>query len=378
MDRQIKKLESQDISKKLSSDISLNNISVNSLSNSQTNFANFGSSKSEFFTTMIQVMKSDIAQLQENINASGHLLTLMKGTANKALKAKIVEIEEGKKIGAKVLLDKISEDSNDLDKLSKLYKTGKKTELISKLANEVFHYELLFKKLNEYFLILLYSFNKEDGFKDSHSKIAVLIECINQIKNSKTEKKEAPKEKEKVMITQKEDSSNNKSLDAIWSCKSINDFFNSNDRYLSKIEDLISENMKTEINKTIELLNSNLSLGVKKLENINDNYKLEIFNKKKLEIERFLEDKKKQLKDNELKLENSESIVSQLNNKINQIEVDKKRVNDELDLLKKKLDESNKSKNEVIVKPKEGEKKNNKEETSTDAKVLLDLLNESK
>lgn len=369
MERQLRKLESQEYNKKQTSDSSfVNNQGNSNTSNLSMSQTSFNTSKAEYYTTILQVMRSDIIQLQDQINENSHIFNyLNKNTLASSLKKRVNEIEESKKEGLKSTFDKIVSDAVDFEKLSNLYKTSKKSELITKLSNEVFHYELLIKKINELFFVLYLSSKGDDSnsLKDSHSKISLILQFIEQSKSN------SPDQKEKVLLTQ--EPGYNKTIESISSCKSISDFFNSTDKNFHKIENIVSSYLKEDINKTIDSLNSNLKLSLKRLENINDNYKLEILGNKKVEIDRALAEKKKADNDTALALNKLKILNEEIQAKNSSLESRIEECNTKYEILRKELENKNQT---PILSAKSPVKDETKLEDQS-VKTLIEIINES-
>ena len=411
MDKQLKKLDSNILNKKNISDVSLNVMNINNSNFNQSQSSFTASNKTDTYTSTIHIMKSDLIQLQDKINESELLLNSIKNSSNSYIKKKIAEIEEGKKEGIKYKLDKISEEANDIDKISKLYKTTKKSELINRLTNEVFLYELIFKKLNEYFFVfcltnnnIIDNTNFISNIKETRSKTSIFFNCLNNI-IEKTLKKEDVLEnninnQKKIMIT--ETNKINNSNELMLNAKSIEDLFGTNDRICNHIENLVSNYIKSDINDHILMLNNKLNLKIKKLDNINENYKLEIFKNKKIDINKYLTDKASEINNLKLNLEELQKNIN-INNNNNSHENSKlcniakcKEDSDSLKLLNSELHNNIEEKN-LIINQKNIEisnlnemiKKNNKNNIinekmltnsndNSDVNSLIKIINESK
>lgn len=337
MNSNLKRLESQELkSKSEISSINIQNIQSNTMNQSYTSL------KSDLVTTYIQIMKADIIQLNDKINESSHIVSIIGKTGNSTVKKRINEIEEDKSKGIKNLIDKTIEDSSDIDKLSRLYKTTSKSELIIKLSNELAYNELLMKKLSDFAFLNLISLRQDVVLKETHSKVSIIINLIESLK-------ELYSHNSKVMITESSvgqaDNEFKKTADFILNSKSIMNFFNNDsDRYIMKIEEMVSDYIKDDINKTVTLMNEYLKSNIKRLESVNENYKLEIFNKKKLEIERFLVEfhKENQRKDEKISsfLMENEGFIKEkgeIQMKYSCIMLENEKLIKEISVLKEKL-----------------------------------------
>lgn len=149
---------------------------------SQENFfrksqKNFSLSKSEAYGTIIQIMKTDIFQLQEMINDFSYITKMFKlSSRNMYTSKKISEIDENRDV--KTLIDKINEDSSTPEKLGRIYSCANANELVSKMGMELGLYETFIKKLNELFFILNLKYNGEENShklsQESFSKFLVV------------------------------------------------------------------------------------------------------------------------------------------------------------------------------------------------------------
>jgi hypothetical protein len=149
----------------------------------------FQQSKGETFGTIIQIIKTDMVQLQEMINNNTHLIKIFKLTSKSSnLSKKLTEIEETKDV--KSIMERITEESQNIEKTGKIYNCRETTELIHKLTLELSYYELFIKKLNELFLLLQLKIGEESGFVDTLSKFGqiqiVLEKLIEKSSTSST------------------------------------------------------------------------------------------------------------------------------------------------------------------------------------------------
>jgi len=149
---------------------------------SQDNFfrksqKNFSLSKSDAYGTIIQIMKTDIFQLQEMINDFSYITKMYKlSSRNIFTSKKLTEIDENRDI--KILLEKINEDSSTPEKLGRIYACANASELVTKMGVELGLYETFIKKLNELFFILNLKYNGEENSlkisQESFSKFLVV------------------------------------------------------------------------------------------------------------------------------------------------------------------------------------------------------------
>ena len=131
--------------------ISLDKINPLSQSSTNTHFY-LQQKKSESYATIIQMLKSDLIQIQDMINSNSGDIKMYK-ILNKSpgLSKKLTEIESTMEINN--YIDKINEDSKNIKKISKIYNC-KEDELIQKLYKELCYNELLLKKINDFFILM--------------------------------------------------------------------------------------------------------------------------------------------------------------------------------------------------------------------------------
>lgn len=156
---------------------------------SQENFfrksqKNFSLSKSEAYGTIIQIMKTDIFQIQEMINEFSYITKMFKlSSRNIFTSKKINEIDENRDV--KTLIDKINEDASTPEKLGRTYSCANANELVMKMGVELNLYETFIKKINELFFILNLKFNGEENSmklsQESFSKFCVIKLAIEKM-----------------------------------------------------------------------------------------------------------------------------------------------------------------------------------------------------
>ena len=137
--------------------------------------------KTETYPTLIQMLKSDLIQIQDLINNNSSDIKMYKLLSKTpGLTKKLTEIEENKNI--KVLIDKMAEDSKNIDKISKIYGC-KNQELISKLYLELSYNELLLKKFYDYFTLMKLKLYKDDTYQQSLSRVIPLQSFMEKASN---------------------------------------------------------------------------------------------------------------------------------------------------------------------------------------------------
>ena len=153
--------------------------SVNSIQGTTLSSSNFfyQQHKSDSYVTLIQMLKSDLLQIQQMINDNSSDIKMYKILSKTpGLTKKLTEIEETKNI--KIYIEKINEDSNNIEKIMKIYGVSKQNELISKLFLELECSDLLLKKINDFFILMKLKKYKDDTYQDTLSKILLIKEYI--------------------------------------------------------------------------------------------------------------------------------------------------------------------------------------------------------
>ena len=138
--------------------------------------------KTETYQTLIQMLKSDLIQIQDMINNNSSDIKMYKLLSKTpGLTKKLSEIEENKSVNS--LIDKISEDSKNIDKISKIYGTKNSQELISKIFLELSYNELLLKKIYDYFTLMKLKLYKDDTYQESLSKVIPIQTFMDKASN---------------------------------------------------------------------------------------------------------------------------------------------------------------------------------------------------
>ena len=177
----------------------------------------YNDKKSESYLTLIQMLKSDLFQIQDMINNNSQDIKMYK-LLSKApgLSKKLSEIEEQKSISE--IIEKITEDSQKLEKISKIYNCKEKKQLIQKIFLELSFNELLLKKIYDFFILMKLSLHKDDTYQESLSKIISIKSFIDKTINQINEKNKNNKNKN--------DYNDNEFIDNILKIKSLPDFLN--------------------------------------------------------------------------------------------------------------------------------------------------------
>ena len=343
------------------------NIDSLSKSASISNFYTINA-KTDSYNTLIQMLKSDLFQIQDMINSNSKNIKMFKLLSKSpGLSKKLSEIELGTGIAIGAHLEKINNTSQKYEKILKIYGCKDSKQLIQKIFVELNLYELLLGKIHDFFILMKLSLHKDDSYQESLSKIIHMKEFIEKT----VDKFNKENNKEKVI---KNDYSSMKNI--IYKIKSFADLMNSkindddknikdiidyiiklvNDFFKEKnknVFDLIdkadfNENM-TEIEKfekiwdelvnkikiyksdndKIKEQNENLIKRIEELENQN----LDIINLKA----QFEEEKNKLSQE----IENSESKYKDLENEYNKIKLENNQLISELNILKENMEQNN-------------------------------------
>ena len=358
------------------------NIDSLSKSASISNFYTINA-KTDSYNTLIQMLKSDLFQIQDMINSNSKNIKMFKLLSKSpGLSKKLSEIELGTGISIGAHIEKINDTSQKYEKILKIYGCKDSKQLIQKIFVELNLYELLLGKIHDFFILMKLSLHKDDSYQESLSKIIHMKEFIEKT----VDKLNNENNKEKVI---KNDYSSMKNI--IYKIKSFADLMNSkindDDKHIKDIIDYIiklvndffkeknknvfdlidkadfNENM-TEIEKfekiwdelvnkikiyksdndKIKEQNENLIKRIEELENQN----LDIINLKA----QFEEEKNKLSQE----IENSESKYKDLENEYNKIKLENNQLISELNILKENMEQNNSAlsdelnqKNEKII-----------------------------
>ena len=339
--------------------------------------------KSESYPTIIQMLKSDLFQIQDMINSNSKDIKMFKLLSKvPGLSKKLTEIEQNKSVGD--LIEKITELSKH-DKISKIYGIKDNKQLIQKLFFELNLYELLLGKIHDYFILMKLSLHKDDTYQETMSKIISMkdfiektIDKLNEKNNNKIIKIKNNNEIKNIIYKIKSlselvnvdinDNENNKNVKdiIIYIIKIINNYFIKNNKnILDEINiNIINDETKSEIEKFEQIQNELINLIKKyqldndKIKEENENLikKIEEYENKNLDIINIksqLESEKNELIQN---LENSDNKYKELENEYNTLKEQNNKLISELNELKEKelnnntfIENELKIKNEQII-----------------------------
>ena len=343
------------------------NIDSLSKSASISNFYTINA-KTDSYNTLIQMLKSDLFQIQDMINSNSKNIKMFKLLSKSpGLSKKLSEIELGTGIAIGAHIEKINDTSQKYEKILKIYGCKDSKQLIQKIFVELNLYELLLGKIHDFFILMKLSLHKDDSYQESLSKIIHMKEFIEKT----VDKFNKENNKEKVI---KNDYSSMKNI--IYKIKSFADLMNSkindddknikdiidyiiklvNDFFKEKnknVFDLIdkadfNENM-TEIEK-FEKIWDELVNKIKRYKSDNDNIKeqnenlikrieeLENQNLDIINLKAQFEEEKNKLSQ---EIENSESKYKDLENEYNKIKLENNQLISELNILKENMEQNN-------------------------------------
>ena len=254
--------------------ISLDKINPLSQSSTNTHFY-IQQKKSESYPTIIQMLKSDLIQIQDMINSNSGDIKMYK-ILNKSpgLSRKLTEIESSFEINN--CIDKINEDSKNIKKISKIYNC-KEDELIQKLYKELCYNELLLKKINDFFILMKLKIYRDDTYQETLSKVITINSFIeralslpiNNIDINLEKKKIKEEKKENIFINNNENENKEKIFNTEIKLNNNNDNKNNLKKILDEYEKVIKKE-KFEFNQKINEEIKELNIEINKLKEEND------------------------------------------------------------------------------------------------------------
>ena len=343
------------------------NIDSLSKSASISNFYTINA-KTDSYNTLIQMLKSDLFQIQDMINSNSKNIKMFKLLSKSpGLSKKLSEIELGTGIAIGAHLEKINNTSQKYEKILKIYGCKDSKQLIQKIFVELNLYELLLGKIHDFFILMKLSLHKDDSYQESLSKIIHMKEFIEKT----VDKLNNENNKEKVI---KNDYSSMKNI--IYKIKSFADLMNSkindDDKNIKDIVDyiikLVNDFFKEKNKNVFDLIdkadfNENMT-EIEKFEKIwdelvnkikiykSDNDKIKEQNENLIKRIEELENQnfdiinlKAQFEEEKNKLsqeiENSESKYKDLENEYNKIKLENNQLISELNILKENMEQNN-------------------------------------
>ena len=281
--------------------------------------------KSETYQTFIQMLKSDLIQIQDMINSNSNDIKMYKILSKSpGLTKKLTEIDETKSINN--YIEKINKDSKNIDKISKIYGC-KENELIQKLFLELSYNELLIKKINDYFLLMKIKLYKDDTYQETLSKVIAINSFMEKAVNIAPSTGDLNDKIIKLSI-------DNENLKKVINEEKSSDKDLNNDKELEEKNNEIKK-LKKEIEKLENKLKNNNEINNEKSV-FKTEIKINGFGDLKNALEQY---------ENNIKIErgqfnkNISEEIKELNSKINKLEEENNILKEEKNNLEKNLDE---------------------------------------
>ena len=244
-------------------------------------------SKVELYPTLIQMLKSDLIAVQDMIVSNSSDIKMYKILSkNPNLVRKLTEIEDNPEI--KPHLEKISELSQNIEKIGKTYGCQNGNDLIKKLYLELGYNELLNKKLCDFFILMKLKLCNDETFQDSLSRVIPLKDFIDKlVQNLKSninsnESQQAPETKSTMLtgINESKNTQQMKEYDDLLKIGTLNELLESDlskNKLYSHIYKLLCnyfQNMNISMNQTIEKYNGNNKIETNQGNEIDKFFKL--------------------------------------------------------------------------------------------------------
>ena len=303
--------------------------------------------KIDSYPTLIQMLKSDLIKIQDMIKYNSSDIKMYKLLSKTpGLTKKLSEIEENKNIN----IDKITESSKNIDKISKIYGTKNLQELVSKLFLELTYNEQILKKINDYFILMKLKLYKDDTYQENLSKIITIQTFMEKAENIvpisgglderiiqlSLEKEKLSKElfslKEKIEKNENINTDNNNKNNSLLETKDkeISKLKKENEMLKKKLEEEKENNNINTSNINTSTNNSNVFETEIKFRNSSDFKKI---------LSNFESDTKKSRQEFCEKI-NEE--IKEIKTKYNKLEDNYNVINDERKTLKKEVDKMRK------------------------------------
>ena len=303
--------------------------------------------KVDSYPTLIQMLKSDLIKIQDMIKYNSSDIKMYKLLSKTpGLTKKLSEIEENKNIN----IDKITESSKNIDKISKIYGTKNLQELVSKLFLELTYNEQILKKINDYFILMKLKLYKDDTYQENLSKIITIQTFMEKAENIvpisgglderiiqlSLEKEKLSKElfslKEKIETNENINTDNNNKNNSLLETKDkeISELKKENEMLKKKLEEEKENNNINTSNINTSTNNSNVFETEIKFRNSSDFKKI---------LSNFESDTKKSRQEFCEKI-NEE--IKEIKIKYNKLEDNYNVINDERKTLKKEVDKMRK------------------------------------
>ena len=229
---------------------------------SQSNFY-IPSNKSETYSTLIQILKGDLLSIQDMINSNSKDIKMYKLLSKiPGLTKKLSEIDENKNIS--IFIDKITEQSGNIDKINKIYGTKSANECIQKLFLECGLNDLLIKKVCDFFILMKLKINNDDSYQESLSKIISIRDFMEKVPSGNNDNNN--------LNINDNINNDNKEIEDFLKINSLNELLDLNVKnkkiypHVAKLVDNYFNNINTQIIDTI----NNYNYGKESLNEIKD------------------------------------------------------------------------------------------------------------
>ena len=320
---------------------------------SQSNFY-IPSNKSETYSSLIQILKGDLLSIQDMINSNSKDIKMYKLLSKiPGLTKKLSEIYEIKNIS--IFIDKITEQSGNIDKINKIYGTKSANECIQKLFLECGLNDLLIKKVCDFFILMKLKINNDDSYQESLSKIISIRDFMEKVPSGNNDNSN--------LNINDNINNDNKEIEDFLKINSLNELLDLNVKnkkiypHVAKLVDNYFKNINTQIIDTI----NNYNYGKESLNEIKDF--------KGSQVEKYI-------KLNDI----CDNILIDYNNKIENLLNKENDTNDLNDPIKEINEKYEKQKEELNMKieqiKKENEDLSNKINSNKDVKYSSKEINE--
>ena len=244
-------------------------------------------SKVELYPTLIQMLKSDLIAVQDMIVSNSSDIKMYKILSkNPNLVRKLTEIEDNPEIQPH--LEKISELSQNIEKIGKTYGCQNGNDLIKKLYLELGYNELLNKKLCDFFILMKLKLCNDETFQDSLSRVIPLKDFIDKLvqklkSNTNSNDSQQAHETKSTMLAGINESKNTqqmKEYDDLLKIGTLNEMLEgdlSKNKLYAHFYKLLCnyfQNMNISMNQTIEKYNGNIKKETNKGNEIDKFFKL--------------------------------------------------------------------------------------------------------
>ena len=290
--------------------------------------------KTETYQTIIQMLRSDLIQIQDMIkNNSSDIKMYKLLSKSPGLTKKLSEIEENKNITP--IIDKMSEDSKNIDKISKIYGC-KNQELISKLYLELSYNELLLTKIYDYFTLMKLKLYKDDTYQESLSRVIPIQSFMEKASNLSPSLGTLD---ERILQLSMDKEKLTKELNELKNKKISGANENENNKILELKENEI-KNLKTENANLKQKLEEEKDLKTNASKSENNNiFETEVKFKDSKDFKKILENFEKETKKSRAEFCNKiNEEISEIKTKFDKLEQNYNIINEERESLKKNID----------------------------------------